>query len=642
MLTFISQFRKLINDAGILLRDIAGDAATKSAGKLRPDQDALNRLDEPAPDHQWHDAPDFNTNDVKGQLRDKFNKKAPVNEQDMREIAGNATQTAHPHGSRDPHDLVDRTAHDQRTGANSGVNLQAGLRQGASELVDRADQNIPEDQKDRAREYRERTNRYFKNKMPQERREQTIWRLKKMVVEIQSHPDYQQAIDTLLMLAEQYSHHGKNVAGQSQDTVKGAHGDSQLKKAEHQLKTLLERFANNTSFEDAIDAINDIYRDADRDPDLKNWFKSIDSFIRRVLKQEGYIMTDDATREYNLLYDHGNFLLRNRYRDHTDRLVNEFKFIGEQFAEDSDNNRFGEAMEKLFRDLGTDENGNAAFKKHLIKDITQVIIPDIFESVRYVPVPRIEYTDPQVDVVVENLVIESDNLMPNLFEIGTDTFARFGRKTATSSRSNKITVSASGIQADLRDVSYYIKKKQGFPSLTDIGVADIALGGQGFGFKLQLRNADKKDKARFFKVEGCSVTISHLKIKLKQSKHKALFGIFKPLLMSVVKPVIVKLLEKNIRESFEKLDAVAYRVEQEQLKAKKELKANPDPDHAANMYQRYAQALQKEVFDKKKKAEKKLENKKANVAVTQNDSMFKDIKVSSLIISYLFQSLTSL
>ena len=46
-----------------------------------------------------------------------------------------------------------------------------------------------EDQKQRAREYRERTNNYFKNKVPKERRDQIIYRLKKMVVEIQGHSD---------------------------------------------------------------------------------------------------------------------------------------------------------------------------------------------------------------------------------------------------------------------------------------------------------------------------------------------------------------------------------------------------------------------------------------------------------------------
>ncbi|TGZ77263.1 hypothetical protein EX30DRAFT_323876 [Ascodesmis nigricans] len=617
------QFRKLISDVGILFRDIAGDVATKSAGKLRPDEERLRSIDDPAPDHEWHDAPDFNKQSMKQQLRDTFNKKSPLDENQLCDVAGNVTQAADPHGSRDPRETANKLAAEQRNGGNAGINAQAGVQQGIHDVKE----NIPEDQKQRAREYRERTNRYLQNKMPKERREQTIWRLKKMIVEIQSHRDYQQAIDTLLRLAETYTGHGKNIAGQTQGTVKGAHQDSHLKQAETHLRILLERFANNTSSEDFFDALNDIYRDADRDPELKNWFKSLDSFIRRSLKQDGYILTEDCNREYNVLYDHGNYLLRDRYRGHTDRLLNEVKFFGQQFAEDPQNNRFGDAMQKLFQDLGTDENGNAAFKKHLIKDITQVIIPDIFQSVRYVPIPRIEYSDPMADAVIENLVLESDNLMPNMLEISSDTYARFGRKTVSSKKTQQVMVSASGIQADLRDVSYYIKKKQGFPSLTDMGVADIGLGGEGFSFKLQLSTAEKHDRARFFKVDTCTVNIKQLKIKLKQSKHKALFSIFKPLLMGLVKPVMVKVLEQQIRSAFGRLDALSYRVYNEQEKIKRDLQNNPDPEHAMNLYQRYTQAIQKEALSRKERVKAKTADKKVNMAVTAEDSIFKDIKL---------------
>jgi hypothetical protein len=162
------------------------------------------------------------------------------------------------------------------------------------------------------------------------------------------------------------------------------------------------------------------------------------------------------------------------------------------------------------------------------------------------------------------LVIESDNLMPNVLEIGNDAHYRFGRKTTSSKRSQKVMISASQIQCDLRDISYYVKRKQGFPSITDIGVMDVLLGGEGFGFKLQLSTAEKHDRAQFFKVDTVKVNVKHLNIKLKQSKHKALFGLFKPLLLKVLKPVIVKVLEQQISHTFSDLDAFCYRVYQEE------------------------------------------------------------------------------
>ncbi len=49
-------------------------------------------------------------------------------------------------------------------------------------------------------------------------------------------PPDQQAIETLLSLAEQYTGHAQNVAQQSKGTVKGAHDDDHLRIAETDLK----------------------------------------------------------------------------------------------------------------------------------------------------------------------------------------------------------------------------------------------------------------------------------------------------------------------------------------------------------------------------------------------------------------------
>lgn len=202
--------------------------------------------------------------------------------------------------------------------------------------------------------------------------------------------------------------------------------------------------------DDLFDSINQLYRDAERDPELKGWFQQVNRYIRKCLKQEGFVLQDAATDEYNRLYDQGQFLLRERYKDHSNRILDEIKSYSEQFDRDPQNKRFAQSLQKLFNDLGNDENGKPVFKPHLVTDLTNVILPDLFENVAYVPLPRIEYSDHMMDAVVENLVIESDNLMPNVFEFGSDNYVRWGRKQVASKLSSKTTLSVSGVQIDLR------------------------------------------------------------------------------------------------------------------------------------------------------------------------------------------------
>lgn len=623
------QFRKLLSDATTLLREIAGDAASKAATKVAPSEEQRAQIDRPAADNTWHDTPDMSAGNIKKQFRSAVDKNAPLSKQDVRDAAGNAAQTAHPGDSSDPRDAARLAAQDQAHGGASGVDAGSGAQQGIDTLRDRVSENVDDETKDRARDVKqatkERTKNYLSSKMPEERREQTIWRLKKMIVEIQEHPDYSSAINALLNLAETYASHANDVAQQGTDAVRYAHADTALKSAESDLKELIERCANYTSTDDLFDAINEVYRDADRDPELKDWFKRTDSYIRKCLQQQSYILEDRATDEWNQLQDQGNFLLRDRYRNHTDRVVDEIKFLGDQFEQDRMNRQFADSCQKLFNDLGNDKNGKPTFKPHLVKDLSEVILPAILEDTRYIPIPRLEYSDHMVDAVIENLVIESDNLMPNAVEFASDNYFRWGRKNIANRNKNSLMISVTGVQMDLRDVSYYVKRKTGFPRLTDLGVADILLYGSGFSFKLNVSTADVKDRQNFFKVDKVDVDVRNFNIKLKQSKHKMLFGLFKPLMLKVMRPALQKVIEKLIREKFHELDQLAYSVKQEADRAQAEMMK--DPSQAENVYSRYASAAQKKVMQGKKKTEEFAADKKVNVAMTQQDSIFPDIKL---------------
>jgi len=337
-------------------------------------------------------------------------------------------------------------------------------------------------------------------------------------------------------------------------------------------------------------------------------------------------MEDRATEEWNELYDRGNFLLRDRYRNHTDRIVDEAKFLADQFDRDPMNKRFAESMQKLFHDLGNDENGKPTFKPHLVKDLSDVILPGIFESIRYVPVPRIEYSDPTIDAVIENLVIESDNLMPNVLEVASDNYFRWGRKKVANKNQNSIMLSFSGIQMDLRDVSYYVKRKQGFPSLTDTGIADIFLGGSGFSFKIKLSTADSKDKQKFFKIDKVDVDVKNFTVKFQKSKHKILFSLFKPVMLKVMRPALQKVMEKVIKEKFTEFDSIAYQVKLEADRAQQEFIDNPE--EAQNIYSRYVSAFQKKVLQGQKKAEEIASKTKVNMAITKQDSIFPNIHLA--------------
>lgn len=161
------QFRKLLSDATILVRDIAGDAATTAAGKLNPSEDQLSQIDSPALDNTWHDVP--SVAELKGQARGIYDKNKPFSKKDAQDAAA------------------------QVQGADI---TQVGAQAAADNLNAKARENVPQETQDNISKSGDTTRvqarNYISKKMPKERRDQTIWRLKKMTVEIQNHPDCEQ------------------------------------------------------------------------------------------------------------------------------------------------------------------------------------------------------------------------------------------------------------------------------------------------------------------------------------------------------------------------------------------------------------------------------------------------------------------
>lgn len=182
-----------MSDASILVRDIAGDAATNAAGKVNPTDEQLSQIDRPAADNTWHEVPDLSKDSLKAQAKAQYEKQKPFGRNDLKNAAGDAAEAAHPTGSRDPADVA--AAHQ-----NGSLDPAAGAGTAAGNLRQTASANVPEETKQSANKYAEKSKDYLSKKMPQERREQTIWRLKKMIVEIQGHADCRISCPTTLCI----------------------------------------------------------------------------------------------------------------------------------------------------------------------------------------------------------------------------------------------------------------------------------------------------------------------------------------------------------------------------------------------------------------------------------------------------------
>ncbi|KAG8786305.1 hypothetical protein FRC16_001757 [Serendipita sp. 398] len=509
-----SEARKLIQDFTLIGRDMFAQGASRAAERARPSPDRMARVDDAAPSQPGiHDGSlppieggvDISKDGFRGAFKkglghaeEKAADKAEVTPPSQK-IAGNVDQDVdlHRDGFRQTGAKLTEAA--KGAAATKGEELKnqppitdpredptAAKEQTkgkAGAAVDKVSSKIPEKHKQRARDEAQRAKDFFNEEFPRERRDQFIWRMKKVVVECQSHAAYQDAISWLLSTIEAYFKQAKGVGTNQTKTATGLFSnDPVLQQAWQELRVLLERFAGG----------------------------------RKMANQ----------------------------------------WAG------------------LVKDLLMSENGNLVWKGGLWKDIRHVIVPTLVQKVGYIPIPRIEYTDDKLDLVIENLTLQGRNLFPNIIEIAAQTHMKMSPYSSIKDEyHHTMTLTLSQIQADMRDVTFYFRKKSGFPKLKDSGLADVFLGGRGITATVTLvNNANSSDgktsQQSLFRVKKVVAKVDALRFSIRDSQHDLLYKTLRPLATGLIKKQVAHAIEDGIRSGFEWADRELVKVRRTMTEAK--------------------------------------------------------------------------
>lgn len=417
-----------------------------------------------------------------------------------------------------------------------------------------AKEKIPEEHRQRLNNAANEVEQIFRDEFPKERRDQFVYRLKKVLVEVQQHKDYYEAMDWLLTSVEKYKGYGMHVAEKGNAARQDAAADSHATGTLDSFLLILERFANGQSLTPIRRALDQLYTDTMNDQQLRAWWNAVDEYVHAVLLEPGYVMDDDCNTHGRQLRDTGRQFFEGRYKAHWDNLWDVMTSWLKAFHDDPLNRQFGEDWKRLTKDVLFDGDGKLTFKPHLWNDIRKVILPSLIRNIGYVPIPRAEYTDDKLDLVVENLILSGPNLFPNIVTLENHNFFQFAPSGNIRDRNhNRFKLGVQQIQADIRDVRFAFKKKSGFPRLKDSGIADVVVARQGISIEVELETVEDRPDT-IFVVRRVNTTVDELSFKLRDTKHDMLYKFIKGPATGVIKKALAKGIEAGIRSALEYVD----------------------------------------------------------------------------------------
>ncbi|TPX69412.1 hypothetical protein SpCBS45565_g02423 [Spizellomyces sp. 'palustris'] len=490
----------------------------------------------------------------------------------LRDTAKNLVDTIANQAERHlPEDTVNKTSgaiRDHGAKLHTGEESATGLKNQAVEqgrtLANQAASQL-RDPNSQLRQTGERVARKLVD-MPEDKRRDIILRVKVVAKTLQSKPEFQGGIDDLFDILAPLGWQAKTAASVAISKTAEAPTDPNQLEASREAriatanaKQLIENFANGRSLDPLIVALQGFAGEAREDQELRAFWNDFGAYLRRTIREPGYIEQANYDREAEELVERGRRAL-DKYNYHTQKISYESRNYAQALASNKTTQRMQSDANALVNDLFLDERGKPTFKPELLRDLAKCI-PAIADKLAYLPIPRVEVDDGTYHLIFDNIILHS-TILPKYVHIVTDTTVDATKKDPNEQFNNYILLEISQIEASARDIAWLFNKHSGFWKAGDVGLADFDIKGDGLSIRVKIipgaetgRAAPNDDvKGRFLHAAEVETTLHNLDLRLHDSHHDFLYKIAKPILQSRAKKQIEQAVSDSLRDLIFSLD----------------------------------------------------------------------------------------
>lgn len=342
----------------------------------------------------------------------------------------------------------------------------------------------------------------------------------------------------------------------SKDSSNILYRDANREQMSLDLKAIIEDLAEGYKLDNLIAIVDDFQVALQRDWKLRDFLYDVGLFLKRSLSDPMYVQSADYMVKGADLMTKGRTMLVNNYPDLTNAFLNEITALFGSFRQNHLLKDFSRVFESLQNHLLFDERtGELTLKSNLIKDLRQVYFPILLQSIRYLPLPRIEINDEQYDLAFENIVLSLDEIVPNMVDIKWENEVQISPRPDLPDAyyMNVLNIDIYQIQANLKNVEFAYRKKS-FPVFEDEGLADLIIGGNGLSVHVRVAVDPNLWYTTLIPLD-IDVTIDYLDLRLHDALHNYMYKLIGFALKKQVKKRICRAVEERIFNFIRNLDS---------------------------------------------------------------------------------------
>ncbi|KAJ8114416.1 hypothetical protein OPT61_g3707 [Boeremia exigua] len=380
-----------------------------------------------------------------------------------------------------------------------------------------------------------------------------LFRLKRTVTNLRKKRDYSDSVSTLSLLLQRYARTYSRMAEEAVGTVQNdVDTNREMDKAVQNFWLLMSSFGDRDEWKELETRFHKLLEHSKRDPAFEDLLMDIGNSLQKLLTDPDFF-------------------------DHVDEKFQELrkksKDVGTESSLRRDVDAFFEQTQRTFVAVTRDEDvsqliqstfriWNILSPQHsytnteLIQDAINVFVPLIISAIQYVPIPRLEVSTPEVDLLLENLIIEPGktinhtSFLPFRFKVETynDFELRKARFRVASKATSKFTIKIDGLSFRADEIGFLLRAHSGLLRLADEGIASFQMDERGLDIHLDVE-VGKEKQEQILTLRAVRVNIHKLSYTLRKSKFSFFGWILKPFLRPVIRKVMEMQLAMGIADA---------------------------------------------------------------------------------------------
>ncbi|KAL1967861.1 hypothetical protein VTN77DRAFT_2550 [Rasamsonia byssochlamydoides] len=433
----------------------------------------------------------------------------------------------------------------QGAGADEGQHPTEGdLSQQATDIAVATEQGVSQT--------RQQAVRSAQANLSGDQRDALLHRLKQTIVNLRTRTDYSDSVSTLSRLVQRY---GKLYANAAENTVSAASDDvevnADLREAVDRFWALVRSFGNPTEWELLKERFHDVMKHANKDPEFERLVSEIGATLQEMLTDPSFF--DLAHERLDELKEKSKTVgSESSLRKDVDAFLQQTRRTLKTIPDDPAVAKVVAASKKIYNDFWRAYNNKTS---NLVADLAHVFLPLLIRSIQHIPIPRLEISVPEMDLLVENLVLEpgrtihNSSFFPYKIRVTSRTdmeLAKVHSKKAKTDLKTIVTVSVSGLNISASEFGYWLHAHSGpLFRFKDEGIASFYLDQRGIDISVDLE-IGRERLSSMIALRGVRVHIHKLEYQVQRSKWRFLLWLVKPFLKQLVRRVLEKKIAEQI------------------------------------------------------------------------------------------------